>query len=238
MALVFPYLPEASSAQYHALQQLVDVLGFKPSVLHEPASILDLGCGSGDGYYDLLGTGLDFEWVGLDIPDSPEASMTKTDEPNILTYNGYDIPFADGRFDIVYARQVFEHVRRPERLISEVARVLKEDGLFLGSTSHLEPFHSRSLWNFTPYGFATLMRDAGFVRICVRPGVDGLYLMLRRLLGFLGVRMKRSLYGRESPFNRVLELTTRMLRFDARRRAAVKLLFCGHFVFSGSKVNR
>jgi hypothetical protein len=58
-------------------------------------------------------------------------------------YDGVHIPLKEAAVDLVYSRQVFEHVRHPESLIGELHRVLKPGGLFVGSTSQLEPFYSR-----------------------------------------------------------------------------------------------
>ncbi|MGH2351518.1 MAG: class I SAM-dependent methyltransferase, partial [Chloroflexota bacterium] len=43
------------------------------------------------------------------------------------------IPFDDRRFDVVYANQVFEHVRFFDRIVQECARVLKPDGVLLAN---------------------------------------------------------------------------------------------------------
>lgn len=44
------------------------------------------------------------------------------------------LPFADASFDVVSAFDLLEHVPDPERVLAEVARVLRPGGLFLGAT--------------------------------------------------------------------------------------------------------
>lgn len=39
------------------------------------------------------------------------------------------LPFADGRFDVVYASHVLEHIKEDTRVLAEVKRVLREGGL-------------------------------------------------------------------------------------------------------------
>ncbi len=47
---------------------------------------------------------------------------------------GEDLPFADESFDIVYCSDVLEHVNDLEKVISEISRVLKPNGVFLYDT--------------------------------------------------------------------------------------------------------
>jgi hypothetical protein len=67
----------------------------------------------------------------------------------------------------------------------------------------------------------------------MRPGVDALTLILRRALG----RPKFFLrwLEKESPFNFLIELLGKISRKDPAWINAVKLLFCGQFVFLVSK---
>src|SRR5262249_27975188 len=65
---------------------------------------------------------------------------------------GEAIPYADESFDLVLADNVFEHLESPQQVFSEVARVLKPGGLFLGKTPnrcHYMPLIAQ----MTPYWF-------------------------------------------------------------------------------------
>jgi SAM-dependent methyltransferase len=237
MSLIYPYLPQDTSEQCHALKEALRFMRRRNDAAGEPLKLLDLGCGRGASRMLFLEAGLNMEWRGLEIEDSPEARGGTAKDADVSTYDGIHIPCADGTFDFVYSRQVFEHVRFPRELVNEVSRVLRKDGVFVGSCSALEPFHSRSIFNFTPYGFSSLLEDAGLSGIHVRPGVDGVSLIARRLLGFVGFGSGSRMFFKESPLNLCLEVLTRTLGFETRRRAAIKLLFCGHFVFSAMKVS-
>lgn len=48
--------------------------------------------------------------------------------------SAYDLPFADGTFDLFCSIETIEHVDRPEQLVKEAIRVLKSGGLFIVST--------------------------------------------------------------------------------------------------------
>ena len=196
-----------------------------------PWRVLDLGCGSGSSVDFFRARDPDVEWVGLDVADSPEPA-TRTDA-RFETFDGVAIPFADESFDLVYCKQVLEHVRHPAPLLEQVSRVLATDGYLAGSTSQLEPFHARSMWNYTPLGFSELARAAGLRLIEVRPGIDGVVLVARRLVsrGPFFDRFWARWWGGQSPMNRVIDGYARARALDTRAVNATKLLFCGQFTF-------
>jgi SAM-dependent methyltransferase len=201
-------------------------------------TLLDLGCGTGDSYEELAQKDQRIRWIGLDIIDSEEVKARARRSLPFCAFDGVRIPLADDSIDIAYSRQVFEHVRHPESLIRETYRVLKPGSSFVGSTSHLEPFHSRSYWNYTPYGFCVLLRDAGFHSIVVRPGIDSLSLIGRRWLAYLKLAsLAEPFFKIESPMNVFSELALRLLGEPANRRNAFKLLFTGQFCFSARKLS-
>jgi SAM-dependent methyltransferase len=197
----------------------------------QPRVVVDLGCGRGTSAALFREYRPDVVWVGVDLRTSPEVdSRTGTGLP-LLVYDGVNLPFADAAVDCVYSHQVFEHVRHPEPLLREVARILRPDGLFIGSTSQLEPYHSLSLWNYTVHGFATLVRDAGLEVVEVRPSVDGVMLTMRSYHGRHPRYDRHFVDDAESPLNAEIDAWGRE---TGRRPALVnnrKLLVSGHFAF-------
>jgi ubiquinone/menaquinone biosynthesis C-methylase UbiE len=143
--------------------------------------VLDLGCGDGRSFDWFERSFTRCSWTGLDIEDSPEVRSRRRQDCVFESYNGVDIPFADQSFDVVFSNQVFEHVRHPERLLGEVRRVLSPGGLFVGSVSYLEPYHSYSLFNFTPYGWYVINRASGLVPELMAAGIDSLSLIRRSI---------------------------------------------------------
>ena len=109
--------------------------------------VMDLGCGAGDSVDLFRSVDPDVEWVGLDIEDSPEVAERRRTDAEFVTYDGHRLPFGDASFELVYCKQVLEHVEHPRELIGEVVRVLEPGGRLAGSTSQLEAFHSRSIFN-------------------------------------------------------------------------------------------
>ena len=193
------------------------------------ARVLDLGCGAGDSV-DLFRTvDPDVSWVGVDIDDSPEVSGRSRADAEFVTFDGRRLPFDDGSFELVYCKQVLEHVEHPRELLAEVSRVLAPGGHLAGSTSQLEAFHSRSTLNWTPYGFTRLAEDAGLEVVELRPVIDGFTLVAWRALGL--PRFFHRWWSRESPPYRLIELAASAARLDPRTRNQVKLVLAGQFAF-------
>jgi SAM-dependent methyltransferase len=191
--------------------------------------VLDVGCGPGFSVDVFRMRDPEVDWVGLDLPDSPEVRTRTRADARFETFDGVTIPFEDDQFDLVYCKQVLEHVHRPVPLLREIRRVLAPNGWLVGSTSQLEPFHSLSVWNYTPFGLAELAAEAGLTLVEVRPGVDVFTLLGWRLLG--PRRCFARWWGGQSPFNRAIDVVGRARGLDQRELNATKLVFCGQFAF-------
>ncbi|HVN10692.1 MAG TPA: class I SAM-dependent methyltransferase [Kineosporiaceae bacterium] len=192
-----------------------------------PGLVLDLGCGDAASAGVFRSVAPDVRWVGLDVAESDLARAVRAE--HVLLYDGEHFPLATGTIPLVYSRQVFEHVRYPEQVLAEVARVLTPGGVFIGSTSHLEPYHAYSLWNYTPYGFKVLVEAAGLELVELRPGPDGQALIARTYQGKLPEHGRW--FTQESPLNVEID---EWGRATGRRPALVsnrKLAVCGQFCF-------
>jgi SAM-dependent methyltransferase len=199
-------------------------------------TVMDLGCGVGatGDYFRRLNPNL--VWIGLDLESSPEVSA-RNKMDNFVSYDGVRIPFKDNSIDLIFCHQVFEHVEKPHLLIREISRVLKPGGVFVGSVSHLEPFHSLSVFNYTPYGFNLLLKDASLSLIEVRPGRDIATLMAYRFTNKIPIinPILKRFDEHESPFNMVLGLLGKLTRKSHQDINLLKLLFCAQFRFLAVK---
>jgi len=230
--LIGDALPTDHSRQVLADYYIERAVG-RPAAGGTPWRVLDLGCGVGDSIDAFRARDPEVDWTGIDVPESPEARDRTRTDARFESFDGINLPFADGSFDLVYCKQVLEHVRHPEPLLAEVHRVLAPGGYLAGSTSQLEPYHSLSVWNYTAVGLAQLISTAGLTPIEFRPGIDGLTLIIWRLTG----RPRRfdRWWARPSPLNRALDLYGRTTRLEPPLRNATKLLFCGQFAFLARK---
>jgi ubiquinone/menaquinone biosynthesis C-methylase UbiE len=227
MSDVYDYLKESLPGDHSRQVTAEAVLQARVAKGFAPAKVLDFGCGDGRSI-DLFRRVLpQTDWTGVDIKASPEVASRRRQDGRFVTYDGYELPFPDRSFPLVYSHQVLEHVRKPELALREIARVLEPDGLFIGQTSQFEPYHSYSLWNFTVYGFKRIVEDAGMQLAELRPGIDGFTLMRRTYEGRPPEMSKY--FSQESPINEEIEKAAGDKRTQVRNFR--KLLFCGQFAF-------
>ena len=220
-------IPDDNSRQASSLDFVRHVLLWSERV----NTVLDLGCGEGNSVDFFRKHVPHARWVGVDIADSSEVNKRTRNDAEFVAFDGVHIPFEDNTFDLIYCNQVFEHVRYPEMLLEEIERVLKPGGLFVGSTSQMEPFHSRSIGNYTPYGFDRLATDAGLQLIKVRPGIDAFALISVRFRGFGRLARICHWFDRESPLNRMISVYGRLAGKSHREINHLKLKFCGQYCF-------
>src|SRR5215212_7470651 len=194
-----------------------------------PRRVMDLGCGAGDSVDLFRSVDPEVDWVGADIEASAEVATRTREDAEFVTFDGRRLPFEDGSFELVYCKQVLEHVEHPRELVAEAARVLRPGGHLAGSTSQLEAFHSRSMFNWTPYGFTQVAEEAGLEVVELRPVIDGFTLVAWRALGL--PRFFYRWWARESPPYRLMELAARAMRLDVRTRNQIKLVLSGQFAF-------
>ena len=139
-AVLRPAIPTSTSAQALA-ERLI------PALVSPDALVVDLGCGRGDSVDAFRAAEPSVRWIGVEVGDSEYETRTDVE---LRVFDGVALPFEDASVDVVFSKQVLEHVERPHELVPDVARVLKPGGVFAGSTSHLEPYHGRSTMNLTP----------------------------------------------------------------------------------------
>jgi SAM-dependent methyltransferase len=97
------------------------------------------------------------------------------------------LPFTSKSAAAVVAWQVFEYVERPDVLVAEVARVVEPGGVFCGSVSFLEPVHGQTYFGLSPLILRRLLAQAGFDDIEIKPGLNGLALLLWTWLSRSGI---------------------------------------------------
>ena len=112
--------------------------------------ILEIGCGIGSVVFELNEKGYDI--TGTDISGEAIAyGLKKYGDIKLQVQPAEDLQFEDETFDIVLSFDLFEHIARVDRHISEVHRVLRKDGFYLFQTPNkfsniiFETLHTKSL---------------------------------------------------------------------------------------------
>lgn len=128
------------------LGKIFQELNLKPDQFSgiENAKYLDIGSGQG---HNTLATGNYFEFpkeniFGLDIKEYENVCLEQ-DQINI--YDGFKCPFPDNHFDLITIYQVLHHVDELDKLITEIARILKPQGYLVIKEHHSDSSITKSL---------------------------------------------------------------------------------------------
>ena len=93
--------------------------------------------------------------------------------------DGHALPFADAVFEAVLAVNAFEHYRQPEKVVSEILRVLKPGGHVFIHTAFLQPLHEPP-WHFfncTKFGLQQWFSPFEIVSLQVSENFNPLYAL-------------------------------------------------------------
>ena len=161
------------------------------------ASLLDVGCGTGDLLRRL---GSRFECAGCDPAEEMLAHARVTNPTAELAVASAEaLPYEDGRFDVVLLIEVVRYLDDPRPALREVARVLRSGGLALVTfaplaTTSLYPLvnavssrirlpgltHVRQRFH-TVRGAERLLTGAGYARVEVEARYFGPFIYLNRI---------------------------------------------------------
>lgn len=108
----------------------------------DPARVLALGCGSQrEELLALLQEHGNTEIVAVDVDLAADVD---------ICCDAHDLPFADRSFDAVVTTAVLEHVLDPNRVMEEIARVLRRGGLLYSEIPFMQQVHEGA-YDFTRY---------------------------------------------------------------------------------------
>jgi len=150
-------------------------------------TVLELGTGAEFFNQRLFGTGRHFY-------TSDYSNGTNHD----YRVDAENIGFPDGAFNCVICSEVLEHVRRPQRVIEEIHRVLEEGGLLILTVPFWVELHEGywpDYWRFTPAGLRLLLEDS-FEHISI---LTAHQYHLRRPVQILCTARKSSLRSAPNP---------------------------------------
>ncbi len=119
--------------------------------------MIDVGCGQSQ-FKDLYEN---LDVCGIDFYPYPDA--------NIITDLNQHIPLQDNSVDIAILSNVLEHIYKPVDMLTEVSRVLKEDGIMILVVPFMIKIHQApfDFHRYTQYCLERMCKDAGFGNVRV-----------------------------------------------------------------------
>lgn len=115
------------------LLELENIIG----LFNKNTKVLEIGAGAGwQAQY------ISKYCCTVDAIDIQENRYSEESVWPITIYNGKNIPFEDGTFDIVFSSNVLEHISTLEEFQSEIRRVLKQGGVAI----HILPTSAWRTW--------------------------------------------------------------------------------------------
>src|SRR5262249_61213247 len=124
-----------ATLQQHAQRTADEAAAFLLPHLRPGMRLVDVGCGPGSITRGLAQRVAPGQVVGIDLSrdaldgargDAAARGLTnlRYEEASV-----YQMPFADGSFDVVYAHQVLQHLRERGSAVREMLRVVRPGGL-------------------------------------------------------------------------------------------------------------
>jgi SAM-dependent methyltransferase len=129
------------------------------AVLHDLRNKILVDVGGGKiPYRNLFDCG---RYIAIDLYHILPTAEGNTEFINSPAEN---LPLADASVDLVICNQVMEHVNDPLRTLSEIHRILRPGGIFLGSVPHISPVHLEpyDFRRYTDLGLQQVLEVTGF----------------------------------------------------------------------------
>lgn len=138
---------------YRDIKKIIKKYSFK-------GKILDVGCGE-KPYRQLFKNSS--RYVGIDFKNYSKNEVFTQEKPDFYFSKNYlktlQLPFKSNSFDHVVSFQVLEHHKDPPKMISEMVRVVKKNGLIIITAPFIWGLHEEphDYYRFTEYAFRYLL---------------------------------------------------------------------------------
>jgi ubiquinone/menaquinone biosynthesis C-methylase UbiE len=138
----------------------------------EPKVILDLGAGDGTclEYFSKYFPKSDLKGIDVSEKSIEEAAAKNLQNTEVKAYNGTEIPYADGMFDLILVATVMHHIRFDLHpgLMKEALRVLKPGGkIFIVEHNPYNPV-TMHMVNTCPFDKDAVLLKPGYTKKLLR----------------------------------------------------------------------
>ncbi|MCH9808334.1 MAG: class I SAM-dependent methyltransferase [Alphaproteobacteria bacterium] len=200
---------EAKDTRYFAgaREDMVERLAFDPT-----ASILEIGCGSGETGALALQKKRAQRYVGVELMSEPASrAAEKITQVIVGDIEEMELDFQPAEFDALILSEVLEHLREPEAVLRKLHRHLRPGGVVMASSPNIShwkvirelvmgrfPQADRGVFDrthlrwFTPDSFAAMFERSGFEVVGISP-VRRFSLKQRRISQLTGGRFDHML---------------------------------------------
>jgi SAM-dependent methyltransferase len=153
--------------------------------------MLDVGCG--DKPYEWFFLPHVTEYVGVEHEALFVDTVASSRGGTVVAYDGRTLPFEDGTFDTVMSAQVLEHTPDPQRLLDEMSRVLRSDGLMIVTAPFSFRLHEEphDYFRYSPHGLRSLLERAGLTPVELRAQGALFAVLAHKVNTFLAFRVGR-----------------------------------------------
>lgn len=124
---------QLSYRQYHSILSRYANLS-----IESPGELLEVGCGPGylisflEKWFPKISiTGFEYDQRLI------EEAKERVQRTSFVQGNAEQLPFSDCQFDVVVSLHLIEHLYNPEKMLKEVHRILKPNGIFIIATPNL-----------------------------------------------------------------------------------------------------
>ena len=180
------------TADWVDLEWSVLIGSLKQAAPRARGRLLDVGCGNKP--YEGLFRPYVSEYLGIEHVTTFEITTAGNGarRPDIL-YDGGTLPFPDRTFETVLNVQVLEHTPNPGRLVCEMSRVLRDDGLLILVAPFQFRLHEQphDYFRYSSHGLRHLCEEAGLEVLETHPQ-GGLWSVIgHKLNSYLAFRVAR-----------------------------------------------
>ena len=118
------------------------------------------------------------------FPNRTTLDIDASKNPDVIG-DAHKLPFKDGTFEVVVCSEMLEHAENPQKVVSEIERVLNPGGCVVLTTRFAFPVHDapNDYWRFTPYGLRKLFSEFEVIEFATDGGpFHAIAIQLQRII--------------------------------------------------------